>query len=70
MSHRVAPRAEADLDDFWVYVAKDSGSMDVATRLIDSITERFWLLVCFPHAGRARDRDLDLGCGAFQWANT
>ena len=38
MAHRVAPRAEADLDDIWLYVSKDSGSMDVATRLIDSIT--------------------------------
>jgi hypothetical protein len=28
MAHRVAPRAEADLDDIWLYVAKESGSMD------------------------------------------
>src|ERR1035437_9072223 len=44
MAHRVAPRAEADLDDIWLYVSKDSGSMDVATRLIDSITDRFLFL--------------------------
>jgi|ERR1039458_2817357 hypothetical protein len=41
MAHRVAPRAEAYLDDIWLYVAKESASMDVATRLIDSITGRF-----------------------------
>jgi plasmid stabilization system protein ParE len=31
MAHRVAPRAEADLEDIWLYVAKESGSMGVAT---------------------------------------
>jgi hypothetical protein len=30
MAHRVAPRVEADLDDIWFYVAKESGGMDVA----------------------------------------
>ena len=48
MAHRVAPRAEADLDDIWLYVAKESASMDVATRLIDSITDRFSFLASFP----------------------
>ncbi len=57
MAHRVAPRAEADLDEIWLYVAKESGSMDVATRMIDSITDKFWFLAGFPHAGRVRDRD-------------
>jgi plasmid stabilization system protein ParE len=52
VAHRVAPRAEADLDDIWLYVAKESGSMDVATRLIDAITGRFFLLATFPFAGR------------------
>jgi plasmid stabilization system protein ParE len=31
MAHRVAPRAAADLDDIWYYVAKESGSIEVAT---------------------------------------
>ena len=53
MAHRVAPRAEADLDDIRLYVAKESGSMDVATRLVDSMTDRFFL-----------PRQLSL-CGAF-----
>jgi hypothetical protein len=38
MAHRVAPQAGTDLDDIWLYVARESGSMDVATRLIDAIT--------------------------------
>ena len=54
MAHRVAPRAKADLDDIWFYVVRESGSMDVATRLVDSITGRFLLLATFPYAGRAR----------------
>ena len=36
MVHCVAPRAEADLDDIWYYVAKESGSIEIANRLIDS----------------------------------
>jgi toxin ParE1/3/4 len=57
MAHRVAPQAEADLDDIWLYTAKESGSMDVATRLIDAITGRFFLLAGFPYVGRPRDED-------------
>jgi toxin ParE1/3/4 len=65
MAHRVAPRAEADLDDIWSYVTKESGSMDVATRLVDSITSRFFLLSTFPYAGRARDEDFGIGSRSF-----
>jgi toxin ParE1/3/4 len=61
MAHRVAPQADADLDDIWLYVAKRSGSMDVATRLIDAITSRFYLLSNFPYVGRARDEDFGAG---------
>jgi plasmid stabilization system protein ParE len=55
MAHRVAPRAELDLDDIWFYVAKESGSIEIATRLINSITDRFVLLASFPYLGRSRD---------------
>jgi plasmid stabilization system protein ParE len=48
MAHRVAPRAEADLDDIWLYVAKESGSSEIANRLIDTITARFFTLARFP----------------------
>src|ERR1700681_3407641 len=58
MAHRVAPEAEAELDNIWDYVAKDSGSIEIADRLIDSIAERFYLLACHPHIGRPRDEDL------------
>jgi toxin ParE1/3/4 len=65
MAHRIAPRAEADLDDIWLYVAKESASMDVAARLIDSITGRFSFLASFPYVGRARDEDLGAGSRSF-----
>ena len=52
MAHRVAPQAEADLEDIWLYVAKESGSTEVASRLIDSITSHFFTLATFPFAGR------------------
>jgi len=65
MAHRVAPRAELDLDDIWFYVAKESGSIEIANRLINSITERFVLLASFPYMGRSRDEDFGLGCRSF-----
>lgn len=65
MAHRVAPQAEADLDDIWLYVAKESAGMDVATRLVDSITDRFFLLATFPYVGRARDEDFGAGSRSF-----
>ena len=65
MAHLVAPQAEADLDDIWLYVARESGSMDVATRIVDSITDRFCFLANFPHAGRSRDRDFGAGTRSF-----
>lgn len=61
MAHRIAPIAEADLDDIWLYVAKESGSIEVAHRLIDAITERFLALASFPRIGRLRDEELGPG---------
>lgn len=58
MGHRRAPQADADLDTIWYYVASRSGSVDIADRLIDSITDRFFLLANHPNIGRGRDEDL------------
>jgi toxin ParE1/3/4 len=65
MAHRVAADAEAELDNIWYYVAKESGSIEIADRLIDSITQRFYLLACHPHIGRHRDQDLCPGLRSF-----
>jgi toxin ParE1/3/4 len=61
MAHRLAPRAETDLDDMWVYVAKESGSIEIANRLIDTITDRFYGLASFPYIGRSRKDDFGPG---------
>ena len=65
MAHRVAPEAEVELDNIWYYVAKASGSIEVADRVIDTITERFYLLACYPHIGRHREEDLRPGLRSF-----
>jgi hypothetical protein len=36
MAHRLAPGAEVELDEIWFWTAKESGSVDIADRLIDS----------------------------------
>lgn len=61
MAHRVAQRAEADLDDIWPYVAKESGSIEIANRLIDTITDRFLTLARLPFMGRSRAEDFGPG---------
>jgi plasmid stabilization system protein ParE len=65
MAHRVAPQAETELDRLWYYVAKESGSIVIADRLIDSITERFLLLSRNPRLGRRRDEELRPGLRSF-----
>lgn len=63
---RLSPEAEAELDDIWIHIAHDSGSVDTATRVVESITERFWLLARYPLLGRRRDEDLRPGLRSAQ----
>lgn len=65
MAHRLSPEAEAELDGIWWYIAKESGSADVADRFITSLTERFYLLALSPYIGRRRDDDLRPGMRSF-----
>ncbi len=64
MAHRFAPEAETEIEDIWRYIAQESGSFDIADRLIDTLTERFFLLSRYPHIGRHRD-DLRSGLRSF-----
>lgn len=64
MGHRLAPQAQADLDGIAYYVFVESGSLDIADRLIESITTRFGLLGTHPRVGRRRD-DLRPGTRGF-----
>lgn len=64
MAHRLAPQARAELSNIWNYIARESGNAAAADGVIDSITERFYLLAQFPYMGRARD-DLRPGLRSF-----
>ncbi len=55
---RLSPSADSDLDAIWLYAARGSGSIELANRLIDSITDRIWLLAQHPQIGRRREHDL------------
>ncbi len=66
MAHRVARQGEAELDAIWYYLAKESASIEIADRMVDSITERFFLLSRFPHVGCRRDEDFDDSRDALQ----
>jgi toxin ParE1/3/4 len=65
MAHRLSPEAQADLDDIWYYIAKESGNPDVADRFIESLTTSIFLLAVRPHMGRRRDEDLRPGVRSF-----
>lgn len=61
MALRVAAEVEAELDEIWLYVATESGDADAAERLINSITDHFFMLSKRPQLGRRRDHDLRPG---------
>lgn len=62
---RLSPEAEAELDEIWLYIAHASGSIEIANRIIDGITDTFWLLAERPYIGRRRDHDLRSGLRTF-----
>ena len=62
---RLSPEAEAELDGIWIGIARKSGSVDIAARVVEGITERFWLLARYPYMGRRRDEDLRPGLRSF-----
>lgn len=61
MAHRVSEQAAADLDDIWHYIAKEGGSLEIASRVIDSVTDTFVLLARQAYLGRSRDDDFGAG---------
>ena len=69
MAHRVAPRAETDLDEIWLFVAEESGSIEIANRLIDIIADRFLTLASFRYMGRSREEDFGFGYRSFAVGN-
>jgi toxin ParE1/3/4 len=63
MPYRVSVYAREDLDRIFVYWAKRV-SVETADRLIDRITDRFWLLGEYPQAGKLC-ADIDPGVRSF-----
>lgn len=70
MGFILLPEAESDLDGIWLYVARESSSIETANRLIDGIMDRCWLLARSPRIGRTRDHDFAPAFAAFRWAST
>lgn len=64
MAYRLAPEAEADLQDIAFYLFQETGNIEVADRVIQLVAQRFDLLADHPRAGRARD-DLRPGIRVF-----
>jgi plasmid stabilization system protein ParE len=62
---RLSIEAEAELDGIWLRMARESGSIEIATRIVDDIADRFWLLAQYPYIGRRRDDDLAPGLRSF-----
>lgn len=65
---RVARLAERDLDDVWLHIAQESGSIETANKVVESITEAFSLLARAPKAGSRRDA-IEPGLRGFPAAN-
>lgn len=64
MAYRLAPEAEADLQDIAFHLFQETGNIEVADRVIQLVAQRFDLLAGHPRAGRARD-DLRPGIRVF-----
>ena len=57
---RVSSLAERDLDDIWYEIAKRSGSIDIASTIVDSIPNVFPLMPTIPRLD-AFETNLRLG---------
>jgi toxin ParE1/3/4 len=60
----ISSEAEADLDEIWLYVAKESQSIEHAELFLDGFAVFFSQLVKNPYLGRQRD-DLRPGYRSF-----
>jgi toxin ParE1/3/4 len=53
MKVRIARDAKADLNEIWFYIAGRQ-SVEAAQRVVDRLTDKFYLLAKFPEIGRLR----------------
>jgi len=54
MRYRVSENAERDLEEIFLYWA-ERASLEIADRIIDKITDRFWLLGEHPDMGKSAE---------------
>jgi toxin ParE1/3/4 len=60
MVARLSRNVKAELDDIWAYIAVESASLEIADRVVETITDTFLQLSKHPNLGRSRD-DLRFG---------
>jgi toxin ParE1/3/4 len=65
MRIRLAPQARADLDAIWLFFARESGSDVLATRIVESVADKFGLFAKFPYIGKELDSDRCPGLRTF-----
>jgi toxin ParE1/3/4 len=66
---RLAPQARADLDAIWLYIARESGSTDSATRTVGAIADKFGLFARFPNIGKSLESGLRPNVRTFPVSN-
>jgi toxin ParE1/3/4 len=55
MAVRLNRQVKAELDDIWLYIAVESSSLEIADRVVETITDTFLRLAKHPNLGRRRD---------------
>jgi plasmid stabilization system protein ParE len=55
MAVRLNRQVKAELDDIWLYIAVESSSLEIADRVVETITDTFLQLSKHPNLGRRRD---------------
>jgi hypothetical protein len=51
MEHRVSPEAGRDLNEIWLFIAKDSRSMELASKMVGTLAYGFVQFAGFPSLG-------------------
>ena len=55
MALLLSRQVKAELDDIWSIVAGESGSVDIADRVVHAMTETFLQISKYPNLGRRHD---------------
>jgi len=55
MAVLLSQKVKAELEDIWSFIAAESGSLEIADRVLEVITDTFVQLSEYPRLGRARE---------------